>query len=73
MKVTKIVPDSENITVATEVVRPGQAYKCTVRVRPKAENGPFKSGITIYTNYPGYREIKVVIQGAVHVVEDRKK
>ena len=73
LKILKVVPGNENITVSTEAVRPGQAYRCTVRVRPKAENGTFKSSLILYTNYPGYKEIKVDIKGAVHVVEDKKK
>jgi len=72
LKVLKVVPESERITVATEVVKPGKAYKCTMKIRPKPQSGPFKSKVTIYTNYKGYEKIELPIQGAVRVVRRKK-
>jgi len=73
LKVLKVVPESERVTVALEEVRPGKAYKCTVRVRPELKNGPFRTSIKVYTNYPGYREMTVYVQGTVHVIKPDKK
>ena len=72
LKVLKVVPESERITVSTEVVKPGKAYKCRMKIRPKPQSGPFKSKVTIYTNYKGYEEIELPIQGAIRVVRRKK-
>jgi hypothetical protein len=73
LKVLKVVPENEMVTVALEEVKPGKAYKCTVRVRPELKNGPFRSTIKVYTNYKGYEELTVYLQGTVHVVKATKK
>jgi len=73
LKVFRVVPESERVTVALEEVKPGKAYKCTVRVRPEIKNGPFRTTIKVYTNYKGYEELTVYVQGAVHVIKAGKK
>jgi hypothetical protein len=65
LEILKVVPDSDEITVKIQEVQAGKVYKGTVSVRPSAKVGSYMGSIKIYTNYPGYEELSVVIAGAV--------
>lgn len=65
LKILKVVPDSDEITVKIQEVQAGKVYKGTVSVRPPSKVGVYQGSIKIYTNYPGYEELSVVIAGAV--------
>ena len=65
LKILKVVPDSDEITVKIQEVQAGKVYKGTVSVRPPSKVGAYQGSIKIYTNYPGYEELRVVIAGAV--------
>ncbi len=65
LKILKVVPDSDEITVKIQEVQAGKVYKGTVSVRPPSKVGTYQGSIKIYTNYPGYEELIVVVAGAI--------
>ncbi len=68
LKVLKVVPSSENITVNVREIKPGKAFQCKVQVRPPSETGKYVETLTFYTNYKGYEKIEVLVRGSVRVV-----
>jgi hypothetical protein len=65
LRILKVVPDNDEITVKIQEVQPGKVYKGTISVRPPSKVGAYQGSIKIYTNYPGYEELNVVVAGAV--------
>ena len=73
LKILKIVPDREDITVNVQEIVPGKSFRCTIRLRPPTETGRYLGMLKIYTNYPGYEEIPVNITGTVRVMSLKKE
>ncbi len=46
---------------------PGKSYRGTVLVRPTSKIDRFAGSVTIYTNYPKYREVVLDVVGSVRV------
>jgi hypothetical protein len=65
LKVLRIVPDSEDITINIKEIHPGKSFQGTVRVRPPKMVGRYNSSFTIFTNYPGYEELSVFVKGVI--------
>ncbi len=65
LKILKVVPSSPEITVKLDEQTPGKSFKGTVSVRPPDKPGQYKGSITIYTNYPKYKELALGIVGNV--------
>jgi hypothetical protein len=72
LKVLKVIPDSDDVTVNLKELHEGRAYRGTIMVRPENNVGPYASYVTIMTNYPGYEEVKILIKGTVRSIVSTK-
>jgi hypothetical protein len=71
LKILKVEPDREDITVNVQEIVPGKSYRCTVRIRPPSKTGRYLGTLTVHTNYPGYEEMEVNITGTVRAMKPR--
>lgn len=69
LKILKVVPNRDDITVKITEQTPGKSFKGTVWVRPPEKLGQFVGSIKIYTNYPGYQELILELVGSVRMAE----
>ncbi|UCF06823.1 MAG: hypothetical protein JSV33_07310 [bacterium] len=65
LKVLRVIPDTEDITINIKEIHPGKSYQGTIRVRPPKMVGRYNSSFKIITNYPGYEELDVFVKGVV--------
>jgi hypothetical protein len=73
LKILRVLPDNENISVNVKETQPGKAYECRIKVRPPSTVGRYDASLTVVTNYPGYEEMTVAITGSVRPVSRPKK
>lgn len=73
LKILKIVPDREDITVNVQEIVPGKSFRCSIRLRPPTETGRYLGTLKIYTNYPGYEEMPFNISGTVRVMARKEQ
>jgi len=69
LKVLKIVPSRDDMTVKVQEIQAGKSYRGTVWVRPTSRIGQYAGSIKIYTNYPKYNEMTLNVIGSVRVGE----
>ncbi len=67
LKVDRVVPSSNDMTINVKEVLEGRSFLCQVMLRPEPETGRYSSKLKVYTNYPGYEEIEVEVRGIVRV------
>ncbi|MCK4237065.1 MAG: hypothetical protein KAX38_08080 [Candidatus Krumholzibacteria bacterium] len=72
LKVLKVIPSREDITVDIKEIQPGKVYLGKVTVRPTSLVRRYSGSITIYTNHPRYKELVVTISGWVVPGEPKK-
>jgi hypothetical protein len=72
LKILKIEPDREDITVNVQEIVAGKSYRCTVRIRPPSKTGRYLGTLKVHTNYPGYEEMEVNITGTVRAMKPRE-
>lgn len=65
LKVLRVIPSRDDITINIKEIHPGKSYQGTVRVRPPTDVGRFTGAFKIITNYPGYEELNVDVKGVV--------
>ncbi len=70
LKILKIVPNRDDITVNVQELQPGKSYRGTVWIRPSSRIGQYFGSIKIYTNYRKYREMNLDIVGSVRVGDE---
>jgi hypothetical protein len=67
LKVLKAVSSRDDMTVKIQELMPGKSYRGTVLVRPTSKIDKFAGSITVFTNYPKYREVVLDVVGSVRV------
>jgi len=67
LKIVKAVSSRDDMTVKIQELLPGKSYRGTVLVRPTSKIDRFTGSVTIYTNYPKYREVVLDVVGSVRV------
>ncbi len=73
LKILKIVPDREDVTVNVKEIVPGKSFRCTIRMRPPTKTGRYIATLKIHTNYPGYEELPINITGTVRVMARKEQ
>ncbi len=71
LKVFRVIPSREDITVKLQPVKEGKSYRCSVRIRPPSESGAYEANLKFITNYSGYEEIDVPVKGSVRVMKKK--
>jgi hypothetical protein len=69
LKILKVVPNRDDMTVKIQEQTPGKSFKGTVWVRPPDKIGQYVGSIKIYTNYPKYKELILDVVGSVREAE----
>jgi hypothetical protein len=69
LKILKVVPNRDDMTVKIQEQTPGKSFKGTVWVRPPEKIGQYVGSIKIYTNYPKYKELNLDNIGSVRMAE----
>lgn len=69
LKILKVVPNRDDMTVKIQELQAGKSYRGTVWVRPSSRIGQYAGSIKIYTNYPRHKEIILDVVGSVRVGE----
>jgi hypothetical protein len=65
LKILKAVPNRGDMTVKIEEIERGKLFRGTITVRPKSTMVQYLGSVKVYTNYPGYRELTVDLEGGV--------
>ena len=73
LKILKIEPDRDDITVNVQEIVPGKSFRCTIRLRPPTETGRYLGTLKIHTNYPGYEVMPVNITGTVRAMARKEQ
>ncbi|HUV37814.1 MAG TPA: hypothetical protein VMX58_12830 [Patescibacteria group bacterium] len=73
LKILKVEPDREDITVNVQEIVPGKSFRCTIQLRPPTETGRYLGNLKIYTNYPGYEVLPVSITGTVRMMARKEQ
>lgn len=72
LKVLKVLPSREDIEVDIHELHPGKVYEGIVKVKPTKSNRNYIASIKIFTNYPGYEELEVAVQGSFAAVPNKQ-
>lgn len=73
LKILKVEPDRDDVTVNVQEIVPGKSFRCTIRLRPPSETGRYLANLKIYTNYPGYEVLPVSITGTVRLMARKEQ
>lgn len=64
LKVLNVIPSRDDVEIEFEELFPGKVFQGTVMVKPKDTIERYASVIKIFTNYPGYEEIDITVEGS---------
>ena len=67
LKITKAVPNRDDMTVKIQELQPGKSYRGTVWVKPSSRIGQYAGSVRIYTNHPRYSQIVLDVVGSIRV------
>ncbi len=69
LKILKVEPNRDDITVKIQELAPGKSFRGTVWVRPTSRIGQYLGSIKIYTNHPKYKVLNLDLVGSVRVAD----
>jgi hypothetical protein len=69
LKILKVVPNRDDMTVKIQEMQPGKTFRGTVWIRPSSRLGQYAGSVRIYTNNPRFKEIVLDIVGSIRVGE----
>lgn len=72
LKVLKVIPSRDDIEVDINERNPGKVYEGIVKVKPTESIRDYIASIKIFTNYPGYEELEVTVQGSFFAVPNKQ-
>jgi len=64
LKVLNVIPSRNDVEVDLQTLHPGKAYQGNVKVMPAGAIRNYAATIKILTNYPGYEEFEITVQGS---------
>lgn len=73
LKILKVEPNSEEITVKIQELVPGKSFRGTVWVRPANRIGQYMGSIKIHTNHAKYKVLNLDLIGSVRVADTAEK
>ena len=73
LKILKVEPNSEDITVKIQELVPGKSFRGTVWVRPTSRIGQYMGSVKIHTNHPRYKVLNLDLIGTVRVADTAEK
>jgi hypothetical protein len=69
LKILKVVPNRDDMTVKIQELQPGKSFRGTVWIRPSSRLGQYAGSVKIYTNNPKEPEMVLDVVGSIRVGE----
>jgi hypothetical protein len=69
LKILKVVPNRDDMTVKIQELQPGKSFRGTVWIRPSSRLGQYAGSVKIYTNNPKEPEMILDVVGSIRVGE----
>jgi hypothetical protein len=73
LKILKVEPTSDEITVKIQELVPGKSFRGTVWVRPSSRIGQYMGSVKIHTSHPRYKVLNLDLIGTVRVSDASEK